>query len=234
MQAASTLHLEARLDSTSTATVRLGETEASTPVYHRAPRAPFTDVALQAQGPDGEALATHVRSEPEDDETGPQSFDLRLLAPPGREVELRASALDAWEERSVVLVNQETGERRPLREGDPVTVSTTTEKTPLRVEVGAAPTETVVPDAVRLHNNYPNPFRGSTTIEFELPDRRPVHLSVYDVLGRKVETLVNGERTAGRHEVTWDGGEGTLSSGVYFLRLKAGDTVETSRMTLVR
>jgi len=233
MQAASTLHLNARLDSTSTATVRIGETKASAPVYHEAPRAPFTDVALRARGPDGEALATHVRSA-EDDETGPQSFDLRLLAPPGREVELRASDLEAWDSRSVVLVNQKTGQRHSLHEDEPVTISTTAEQTPLRVELGAAPTETVVPDAVRLHNNYPNPFRGSTTIEFELPDRRPVQLTVYDLLGRKVETLVNGERTAGRHEVTWDGGERSLSSGVYFLRLKAGDAVKTTRMTLVR
>jgi flagellar hook assembly protein FlgD len=65
----------------------------------------------------------------------------------------------------------------------------------------------------------------------------PVQLSVYDVMGRKVATLVDGPVAAGEHEVRWDGhssGGHAVASGVYLLRLEAGDQVATRRLTVVK
>ena len=84
----------------------------------------------------------------------------------------------------------------------------------------------------RIERNYPNPFNPRTTIKYELPKSSEVRLSVYDVLGREVEVLVNEIRDAGVHEVKFDGSG--LSSGLYFYRLQAGDFVATSRLLFLK
>ncbi len=74
----------------------------------------------------------------------------------------------------------------------------------------------------RLEQNYPNPFNPSTTIRFYLPRTSRVRLEIFDILGRKIRTLVDGVRPAGEYRVTWDGTDGSarqLSGGVYFYRL---------------
>ncbi len=94
-----------------------------------------------------------------------------------------------------------------------------------------------MPWAFDLSQNYPNPFNPSTMIRFTVPKFQNISLIVYDLLGRKVRTLVNEERHAGEHRVTWDGtndhGIG-VASGVYFYQLKAGELVKTQKMLLVR
>lgn len=89
--------------------------------------------------------------------------------------------------------------------------------------------------------SYPNPFRGQTTITYEIPEARTngldVFLAVYDVLGRRVRVLVDDRRYPGRFPLTWDGtgaGGETLASGVYFCRLTAGEWHQTIKMVLVR
>jgi glucuronoarabinoxylan endo-1,4-beta-xylanase len=84
----------------------------------------------------------------------------------------------------------------------------------------------------RLDQNYPKPFRPSTTIKYELPGSSEVRLSVYDNLGREVSSLVNERRDAGIHEVEFDGSN--LASGVYFYRLQAGQLVQTRKPVLLR
>lgn len=83
-----------------------------------------------------------------------------------------------------------------------------------------------------LLQNFPNPFRETTTISYEVPRPGDVTLEVFDLLGRKVATLVDGRVSAGSHRVTFE--PGPLSGGVYLYRLKAGDAVRTGRMALVR
>lgn len=82
--------------------------------------------------------------------------------------------------------------------------------------------------------SYPNPFRNSTTIEFELPDAAPVRLAVYDTAGRRVRTLVEGTvHAAGRVAVPWDGRDDSgrpVAAGVYFTRLVAGTATGTHRL----
>jgi len=89
-----------------------------------------------------------------------------------------------------------------------------------------------VPETYEVHGAYPNPFNPSTTISFALPQDAKVLLSVYDVNGRLVETLVNGNRSAGVHDVTFDAS--SLSSGVYLYRLEAGDFNATGKMILMK
>jgi hypothetical protein len=91
--------------------------------------------------------------------------------------------------------------------------------------------------AFGLADSYPNPTRGSATVSFSLGETSPVTLAVYDVMGRKVATLVDGAVKAGQHEVRWSGrsADGSaVASGVYLLRLEAGDRVATRRLTVVK
>lgn len=78
----------------------------------------------------------------------------------------------------------------------------------------------------------PNPFSGQTTLRFELAEAGSVRLSIHDVLGREVAVLVDGSYGAGRHEAMLDGS--ALPAGAYLIRLEAGGTVQTRRVTLVR
>lgn len=90
-----------------------------------------------------------------------------------------------------------------------------------------------LPHRFALHQNYPNPFNPSTTIEFDLARRSDVRLEVFNVLGRRVNTLIDGNLPAGNHRSEF-AGDNTLASGVYFYRLEAGDEVATRKMVLLR
>lgn len=91
---------------------------------------------------------------------------------------------------------------------------------------GSAITET------DLKPNYPNPFNPSTKIRYQLASEADVQLQVYDILGRKVRTLVDGLKRPGQYNVRFDGSQ--LSSGTYFIHLKAGKTVKVQKMTLIK
>jgi hypothetical protein len=111
-----------------------------------------------------------------------------------------------------------------------------------RTVVGATSVRQVgnVPTTYALYQNYPNPFNPTTTIRYQLKVKSFVTLTVYDVLGRKVATLVNEEEPVGNHSTYWDAAN--FSSGVYFYQLKAlqkdggqaGSSVETKKMILMK
>ena len=87
-----------------------------------------------------------------------------------------------------------------------------------------------------LSQNYPNPVRTNTSIDFALPFRADVALGIYDVAGKKIRTLSRGSLPAGPHTITWDRRDRTgavLPSGVYYLRLETPDGVLTRRMTVL-
>ena len=86
-------------------------------------------------------------------------------------------------------------------------------------------------DGVTLRAPFPNPARGQATVQFAVPERQRVTIRLYDVLGRQVQTLVDGPRE-GRASAQVD--VRTLPSGVYFLRLQAGGAVRTTRLTVVK
>jgi hypothetical protein len=89
-----------------------------------------------------------------------------------------------------------------------------------------------VPTGYQLEQNYPNPFNPVTTIRYGLPEKSDVTLAVFNTLGQRVATLVQGEQEAGYHEVLFDASN--LSSGVYLYRLTAGGFVEARKLLLVR
>jgi len=102
---------------------------------------------------------------------------------------------------------------------------------------GVGPQSAALQERHVLYPNSPNPFNASTVICYELAEPEEVSLRVYDVVGRLVRALVEGEVvTMGRHESTWDGTDEsgrTAASGVYFYRLETPLYSEIRRMTLM-
>jgi len=99
---------------------------------------------------------------------------------------------------------------------------------------GATAVEKVssVPAEFALEQNYPNPFNPSTAISYQLSVVSHVTLKVFDALGREVATLVEAQQSAGRYRVTFDASN--LTSGTYFYRLQAGNSVDTKKLVLVK
>ena len=92
--------------------------------------------------------------------------------------------------------------------------------------------EFTIPHCAYLRPNYPNPFNSVTTIEYGLPGAGWIRIDIYDLLGRRVMTLIDEEMQAGRHRAVWDASG--YSSGVYFYRIEAGDFVDTKRMVYLK
>ncbi|MCP3685683.1 MAG: T9SS type A sorting domain-containing protein [bacterium] len=92
--------------------------------------------------------------------------------------------------------------------------------------------EEVLPTTTALNQNYPNPFNSTTTISFDIVQSGNVNLSVYNLAGQKIESLVDGRMNAGQHNITWDAS--TFSSGVYFYKLTTTGKTFTKRMTLLK
>jgi photosystem II stability/assembly factor-like uncharacterized protein len=83
-----------------------------------------------------------------------------------------------------------------------------------------------------LDQNYPNPFNPLTRIVYSLPARTPIEISIYDIQGRKVSTLINSVQAPGRYHLTWNASH--HASGVYFYRMETSDYVQTRKMLLLR
>jgi hypothetical protein len=89
-----------------------------------------------------------------------------------------------------------------------------------------------LPDKITLLQNYPNPFNATTAITFALPYESHTNLTVYDILGRRVETLIDQVLPAGRHYIQWDSGKNM--SGTYFYVLRACDSKKMNKMVLLK
>ena len=95
----------------------------------------------------------------------------------------------------------------------------------------------ILPEVGTLYQNFPNPFNPSTVIGYQLQRAANVKLSIYNLLGQEVATLVNGFQTAGLHEFTWEATRengNALPGGIYFAQLKAENIVRTVKMTLLK
>ena len=95
----------------------------------------------------------------------------------------------------------------------------------------------MLPTDFALAQNYPNPFNPSTVIEFDVPQRTHVTVTVYNLLGQRVITLVDEERDAGFHQVDWDGRSASgnsVASGIYLYKLEADSFVQTRKMMLLK
>jgi hypothetical protein len=88
-----------------------------------------------------------------------------------------------------------------------------------------------------LDSNFPNPFNPETQIQFSLAEDTRVNLTVYDLLGKEVKTLINDIRSQGSHTVAWDGKDNAgkkVASGLYLYKLSAGTFAQTKKMMLTR
>jgi hypothetical protein len=97
------------------------------------------------------------------------------------------------------------------------------------IEEGPGP---AVPAKFSLSQNYPNPFNAATTIEYALPHATVVRLEVFDILGQRVATVIDGPKPAGYHRARWNAAG--LPSGIYFARLRAGNYTAIKKMTLLK
>jgi len=120
--------------------------------------------------------------------------------------------------------------------GYPITEIVRLELNPHFSDVQVPENQAVVNRVLHLFQNRPNPFTPMTRIDFELPRAGSVELAIYSPDGRKVRSLVKGERPAGHHEVTWDGLDEAgleVPGGVYFYALVAPGISESRQMILI-
>jgi flagellar hook assembly protein FlgD len=88
-----------------------------------------------------------------------------------------------------------------------------------------------------LEQNYPNPFNSDTIIQFNIPNSDEVTLSIYDVMGQRICTLVDDNLIAGNYSVSWNGKNdigNSLPSGIYFYRIETGNYADVKRMILLK
>ncbi len=100
------------------------------------------------------------------------------------------------------------------------------------IQQGIGPGESLIPENFILSQNYPNPFNAATTIDYTLASDAHVTVEIFDMLGRRVETLFDSDMPAGSHKVIWNASD--VVSGVYFYKITAGDHSDTRRMTLIK
>ncbi len=163
------------------------------------------------------------------------TFPLRLQSDVTGPIVLEARGLGNLKDRKATLLRSSTGESYDLETASQVTLEEV-DSTSLTLAVGSAAyvedqKEDILPNEVTL-TSYPNPVQKQATVQYTLPEAGEVSLEVYDLLGRRVATLVKGSKQAGRHQVRLRGGD--LPSGVYFGRLEAGSQTVTQKITVVR
>ncbi|MFL3050502.1 MAG: T9SS type A sorting domain-containing protein [Candidatus Neomarinimicrobiota bacterium] len=97
--------------------------------------------------------------------------------------------------------------------------------------------EIPLPSKLSLNQNYPNPFNPTTLISYDLPEQNVVRLAVYDILGKRVRSLVNQKMDAGAHTSFWDGTDDSgeiVGGGVYFYTLQTNDFIQTRKMLFIK
>jgi hypothetical protein len=99
------------------------------------------------------------------------------------------------------------------------------------ITTGVEEQQEMIPN-LNLAQNYPNPFKQSTKIKYEISNAQLVSLKVYDLFGKEIKTLVNEEKPAGKYEVDFDGSK--IASGTYIIELQAGLLKETKKMILLK
>ena len=89
-----------------------------------------------------------------------------------------------------------------------------------------------LPESFSLDRAYPNPFNPTTTLNFSIPVNSEVFLSVYNLQGKEVSTLISRDMHAGYHSVVWDAS--FYASGLYFVKMTSGEYIKTQKLMLVK
>ncbi len=190
-------------------------------------------MALKESGEDAQLL----RRKSTEYQADATEYGLQFKAPVGSEVSWNVSAYDMNDGARILLVNPVTQNSHLLGDEEQAEDKVTEPEVTYDMYVGDESTlqeieDNLLPDEVTLKQNYPNPFNPITTIRYALPEDSQVQLEVYNVLGQRVATLVDGEQQTGWHTAQFDGA--SLASGTYIYRLIAGDQMETGKMMLVK
>ncbi|MFH5885588.1 putative Ig domain-containing protein [Halalkalibaculum sp. DA3122] len=148
---------------------------------------------------------------------------------------VRMEGMDS--QSGVLVTNPQSGRSEILNNGDRYRLAVEKGITKFEVYTGSrseldAVREGLLPQQISLKQNYPNPFNPTTTIRYGLNSKNNVLLEVYNILGRKVGTLVDQAQSAGWHEVSFDASR--LASGTYFYRIKIGQQIKTRKMILIK
>jgi flagellar hook assembly protein FlgD len=97
--------------------------------------------------------------------------------------------------------------------------------------------QSLLPEAYTLHQNYPNPFNPTTQIRYDLPENSYVSITIYDLMGKRVKTLVNSKQDAGYRSIHWNAtnefGQ-PVSAGMYIYTIQAGEFRKTRKMVLLK
>ena len=94
-----------------------------------------------------------------------------------------------------------------------------------------------IPEQFSLHQNYPNPFNPITTLRYDLPEDALVNITIYDMIGRQVKTLINSQQNAGFKSVRWNATNdkgAPVSAGLYLYTIEAGQYRQTKKMVLLK
>ena len=94
-----------------------------------------------------------------------------------------------------------------------------------------------IPMTYAIHQNYPNPFNPVTTLRYDLPEDALVNITIYDMVGRVVKTLINDQQTAGYRSLQWNATNDAglpLSAGIYLYMIQAGELRQTKKMVLLK
>ena len=114
---------------------------------------------------------------------------------------------------------------------------TLTFEVPIVVQVVSAEPEHFIPEVFTLHQNHPNPFNPVTILQYDLPEDALVNITIYDMMGRQVKTLINGSQTAGYKSIQWNAtnnlGE-PVSAGMYIYMIQAGQFRQVKKMVLLK
>jgi len=209
---------------------------------HVAPPTQFAQTALRLQAsgvaqPRRQLLAREVRAPASDGQT----YSLRLQSEDAEPVTLTADALPSKPGTQVVLVNEATNARYDLRTSSTVTLTPSSATSTWTLLVGSrayvASEMDAAADRLVIEPPAPNPFRDRTTIQYVLPKATEVEISVYDLLGRRLHTLVDDRQPAGAHTVRWNGAGSNgapLASGMYFVRMQMGDVQQVHKVVHLR
>ena len=94
-----------------------------------------------------------------------------------------------------------------------------------------------IPEQFSLHQNYPNPFNPVTTLRYDLPENALINITIYDMLGRQVKTLMDQTQDAGYRSIIWDATNDygkPVSAGIYLYQIQAGEYMQTKKMVLLK
>ena len=97
--------------------------------------------------------------------------------------------------------------------------------------------QNLIPSVYSLHQNYPNPFNPTTKISYDLPEASVVSLSIYDLMGREIRTMINSEQTAGFKNIQWNATDNlgkSVPAGMYIYTIQAGEFRQTRKMVLLK